>query len=57
VVLQVTETEPGLKNATATGSFKPAKVETGITIMVPQFVSQGEKIKVNTDSGDYIERV
>jgi elongation factor P len=57
VVLQVTETEPALKNATATGSFKPAKVETGITIMVPQFVSQGEKIKVNTDSGDYIERV
>ncbi len=57
VVLQVTETEPGLKNATATGSFKPAIVETGITIMVPQFVSQGEKIKVNTDSGDYIERV
>jgi len=57
VVLQVTETEPGLKNATATGSFKPAKVETGITIMVPQFVSQGEKIKVNTDSGEYIERV
>jgi len=57
VVLQVTETEPGLKNATATGSFKPAKVETGITVMVPQFVSQGEKIKVNTESGDYIERV
>jgi elongation factor P len=57
VVLLVTETEPGLKNATATGSFKPAKVETGITVMVPQFVSQGEKIKVNTDSGDYIERV
>ncbi len=57
VVLQVTETEPGLKNATATGSFKPAKVETGITVMVPQFVSQGEKIKVNTDSGEYIERV
>jgi elongation factor P len=57
VVLQVTETEPGRKNATATGSFKPAKVETGITVMVPQFVSQGEKIEVNTDSGDYIERV
>ena len=56
VVLQVTETEPGMKNATATGSFKPAKVETGITVMVPQFVSQGEKIKVDTDSGNYIER-
>jgi len=56
VVLQVTETEPGLNNATATGTFKPAKVETGITVMVPQFVTQGEKIKVHTDSGEYIER-
>ena len=57
VVLQVTDTEPGLKNATATGSFKPAMVETGMTVMVPQFVSRGEKIKISTDSGDYIERV
>lgn len=56
VVLTVTETEPGMKNATATGSFKPAKVETGITVQVPQFVSEGEKIKVNTDTGEYIER-
>ncbi|MEX0958439.1 MAG: elongation factor P [Burkholderiales bacterium] len=56
VVLTVTETEPGIKGATATGSFKPAKVETGITVQVPQFVSEGEKIKVNTDTGEYIER-
>ncbi len=56
VVLTVTDTEPSVKNATATGSFKPATVETGITVMVPQFVSTGEKVKVNTDDGSYIER-
>lgn len=55
-VLTVVETEPNLKGATATGSFKPAKTETGITVMVPQFVSEGEQIKVNTDTGEYIER-
>jgi len=48
VVLTVAETEPGMKNATATGSYKPAQV--------PQFVNDGEKIKVNTDSGEYMER-
>jgi elongation factor P len=57
VVLTITETEPTLKGATATGSFKPAKTETGLTVMVPPFVSEGEKVKVNTDSGEYIERV
>ena len=57
VTLTVTETEPNLKSATATGSFKPAKTETGVTVMVPQFVLEGEKIKVSTDTGDYIERV
>ncbi len=57
VVLTITETEPTLKGATATGSFKPAKTETGLTVMVPPFVGEGEKIKVNTDSGEYIERV
>ncbi len=56
VILTVVETEPTLKNATATGSFKPAKVETGLTVMVPQFVSEGEKIKINTDTGEYMER-
>ena len=57
VTLTVIETEPNLKGATATGSFKPAKTETGLTVMVPPFVGEGEKIKVNTDSGEYIERV
>ncbi|HYA19669.1 MAG TPA: elongation factor P [Burkholderiales bacterium] len=57
VVLTVTQTEPILKGATATGSYKPAKTETGLTVMVPPFVLEGEKIKINTDSGEYIERV
>ena len=56
VVLQVVETEPNLKGATATGSFKPAKLETGLSVMVPQFIVEGEKIKVNTDTGEYMER-
>ena len=57
VVLTISETEPTLKGATATGSFKPAKTETGLTVMVPPFVGEGEKIKVNTDSGEYVERM
>jgi elongation factor P len=56
VTLTVVETEPNLKGATATGSFKPAKVDTGLTVMVPQFVTDGVRIKVNTDTGEYIER-
>jgi len=56
VTLTVVETEPNLKGATATGSFKPAKTETGLTVMVPQFIVEGEKIKVNTDTGEYMER-
>jgi elongation factor P len=56
VVLEVVETEPGIKNATATTSFKPAKLETGITVQVPPFVNTGEKVRVSTDDGSYIER-
>jgi elongation factor P len=56
VVLSIVETEPTLRGATATGSFKPAKTETGLTVMVPQFIVEGEKIKVNTDTGEYMER-
>jgi len=56
VVLEVVETEPGIRNATATNSFKPAKMETGITVQVPGFVNTGEKIRVSTDSGSYMER-
>ncbi|OGA08556.1 MAG: elongation factor P [Betaproteobacteria bacterium RIFCSPHIGHO2_12_FULL_69_13] len=56
VVLTVIETEPGIKNATATTSFKPARLETGITVQVPPFVNSGEKIKVSTNDGTYMER-
>jgi elongation factor P len=56
VVLTIVETEPNVKGGTATGSFKPAKTETGVTVLVPQFVVEGEKVKVNTDTGEYIER-
>lgn len=57
VILTVVDTEPSLKGATATSSYKPATTETGLMVMVPSFVLQGEKIKINTDTGEYIERV
>jgi len=57
VELQVTETEPGFKGNTATAGTKPAKLETGITIQVPLFVDQGDSIKVDTRTGEYMERV
>jgi elongation factor P len=56
VYLEVTETEPGVKGDTATAALKPATMETGITVMVPLFVNEGDKIKVNTLSGAYLER-
>jgi elongation factor P len=57
VVLMITETAPGAKGDTKTGASKPATVETGAVVNVPLFVEEGEKIKVDTRSGDYIERV
>lgn len=56
VVLKVIETPPGVKGDTASGGSKPAKLETGITINVPLFINEGDKIRVNTDSGTYVER-
>jgi elongation factor P len=56
VILTVTDTEPGIKNSTATNSFKPAKMETGVTVQVPPFISTGDKIKVDTNEGKYMER-
>ncbi len=56
VILTVVDTEPNIKGATATTSFKPATLETGITVQVPPFVDKGEKIRINTDDGAYIER-
>tara|TARA_B100000686_G_scaffold352317_1_gene453867 strand:- start:3541 stop:4113 length:573 start_codon:yes stop_codon:yes gene_type:complete len=57
VDLTVVETEPPLKGATASGSPKPAKLETGIIVNVPQFITVGEVVRVSTTSGDYQERV
>lgn len=53
----VTYSEPGMKGDTATRTLKPATVETGATVMVPLFVNEGELIRVNTKTGDYVERV
>lgn len=56
VVLSVTETEGAIKGQTAAGGGKPAVLETGLKTTVPTFVNVGEKIKVNTDTGAYVER-
>lgn len=56
VDLEVVETEPGLKSATASSVNKPAKLETGLVVQVPPFVNAGEKVRVDTNSGDYLER-
>lgn len=56
VVLTVTQTDPGYKGDTATGGSKPATLETGLVVSVPLFLSEGDQIKVDTRSGEYIER-
>ncbi|CCZ03133.1 MAG: elongation factor P [Clostridiales bacterium] len=57
VELEITDTEPGFKGDTATGATKPAVVETGATVYVPLFVEQGDKIKIDTRTGEYLSRV
>lgn len=57
VVLEVTYTEPGVKGNTATNATKPAKVETGAEVNVPLFINEGDKIKIDTSSSSYMERV
>jgi elongation factor P len=57
VVLEVTETEPGVRGNTATNATKPATVETGAKVNVPLFINEGDKIKIDTDTGKYIERM
>lgn len=57
VELEITDTEPGFKGDTATGASKPATVETGAQVMVPLFVNTGEKIKIDTRTGEYLSRV
>jgi len=56
VVLEITEAEPGVKGDTATNSFKRAKVESGAEVLVPMFVNEGDKIKIDTRSGEYLSR-
>ena len=56
VVLEVTYTEPGLRGDTATSALKPATVETGAEVRVPLFIDTGEKIKIDTRTGTYVER-
>lgn len=57
VELTITSVDPGFKGDTATGGTKPATLETGLVVNVPLFLEAGQKIKINTDSGSYIERV
>jgi elongation factor P len=56
VVLEVVETTPGVKGDTATGGNKQAKVETGAMVLVPLFIKEGEKIMINTETGEYVGR-
>ncbi len=56
VELVITETEPGFKGDTTTNTYKPAKVETGAEIRVPLFIEEGEKIRIDTRTGEYLER-
>lgn len=56
VELTVVETEPGLKGATVSNVTKPAKLETGLVVQVPPFINQGERIRVSTSEGSYLER-
>ncbi len=56
VELAVVETEPGLKSATASNVTKPAKLETGLVVQVPPFINEGDKIRVDTTEGKYLER-
>ena len=57
VALEVSQTEPGVKGNTATGATKPATLETNYTLNVPLFVDEGDVLKIDTRSGEYIERV
>ena len=57
VEMTITETDPGLRGDTATGGTKPAKMETGAVVKVPLFIEEGEKIRIDTRTGDYVSRV
>lgn len=57
VELEVAESDPGVRGNTATGATKPAKLETGLTVNVPLFVNIGDRLKIDTRTGEYVERV
>ena len=57
VVAEVTKTDPGIKGDTASGATKPATIETGAVVQVPLFIKEGETIRVDTRSREYVERV
>ncbi len=57
IVLEVTEAEDAIRGDTVTGATKPVRTETGLDVKVPLFIKQGDRILVNTESGDYVERV
>lgn len=57
VALKVTETSPGVRGDTAQGGTKPATLETGIVVQVPLFINEGDFVRVNTETGEYVERV
>lgn len=57
VTLTITATTPGVKGDTATGGTKAATLETGMVVQVPLFIQEGEKVRINTDTGEYVERV
>jgi elongation factor P len=57
VNLKIVEVEPGMKGATASASYKPAKLETGLIVQVPQFVEAGTTVKIDTRDDSYLERV
>lgn len=56
VEMTIVETEPGLKGATASNSPKPAKTDTGLSITIPPFVNQGDRVRIDTTTGEYVER-
>ena len=57
VELKISQTDPGVRGDTATGATKPATLETGLVIQVPLFINEGETVKIDTRTGEYVERV
>jgi elongation factor P len=56
LVFEIVETSPVMKTATKTASYKPAKLENGVTINVPEFIATGERVRVNPTTGEYLDR-